>query len=86
MQKPGGTMKKIEMTQEIFETLFFESIKNGDYKIHGLLCEKYPELLEKIASQIEEHIKEIELPEQSEGKQTEQLEKLLEKIRLNRCQ
>lgn len=66
--------------QELFEILILKTRISENIEAFKFLCDRYPELMDEYVKKIEENIKDIEIPEESEEEKQARWEKLCERI------
>lgn len=67
--------------QELFQILILGTRISENIEAFKLLCNRYPELMDEYIKQIEEDIKDVKIPEESEEEKQARWERLCERIR-----
>lgn len=73
-----------QAAEELFEMVILSVGMVEDVEAFNALCNRYPELMSAYVAKIEEEIKDVEIPEETEEEKREHWEQLKKKIR-ERC-
>lgn len=67
--------------EELFEIVILNIGVEENIKAFNFLCDRYPELMSAYVAKIEEEIKDVELPEETEEEKRASWERLCARIR-----